>query len=181
MAGPRSFTFRVWRQCSPGPAAAPRSLLAVDDPAVYPGRYHRKGESATWYSSLTRDGAWAELFRHTKGGIDPAQIRRRIGRVSAKKLQVLDLADPAVRRQIGVTKRELEANSWLRCQSIAHDARQHGLDGLLTPSAALPGATSLVVFSVAMSRLFEGTSSIRQAPPRMRRRGRHVPRARGHW
>src|SRR5262245_13148422 len=41
------------------------------------------GEPGVWYASSREQGAWAELFRHfVDEGVDPFEVRRRVGRVS---------------------------------------------------------------------------------------------------
>ncbi len=48
------------------------------------GRYHRRGGAGAWYGSDREQAAWAELFRHfTDEGVDPFEVRRRVGVVDA--------------------------------------------------------------------------------------------------
>jgi hypothetical protein len=85
----RKLTGSYWHQ---GPTRHP--LTSCADPARGPGRYHRTGEPGVWYASNREQGAWAEFFRHfLDDGVDPFEVRRRVGRVSVS-LDVLDLTDP---------------------------------------------------------------------------------------
>lgn len=94
----RHLTRPVWHQTCPGNA-----LLQFEDPATYVGRYHRASGPGAWYASLTERGAWAELFRHWgQHEISPFEVRRRVGRARVTELVVLDLTDPAVRKQLGI-------------------------------------------------------------------------------
>jgi hypothetical protein len=87
----RKLTGTYWHQ---GPTR--HQLRSCADPARGPGRYHRTGEPGVWYASNQEQGAWAELFRHfTDEGVDPFEVRRRVGRVSVA-LQVLDLTAAAL-------------------------------------------------------------------------------------
>jgi hypothetical protein len=63
-----------------------------------------------WYASSREQGAWAELFRHfVDDGVDPFEVRRRIGRVSVD-LHVLDLTDTKTRSHLGVEEADLVSN-----------------------------------------------------------------------
>ncbi|HVX21413.1 MAG TPA: RES family NAD+ phosphorylase [Acidimicrobiales bacterium] len=138
------------------------------DPAVTDGRYHVVGGIGTWYASSQEQAAWAELFRHFLGeGVDPFEIRRRVGHVEVDRLVVLDLTDAAVRSALGVTETDLVSDDYAVTQRIAKAAASAGFEGILAPSAALPGRTTLVVFSAGMRAVAPGISRVRQPPSRM--------------
>lgn len=83
-------------------------LTSFADPAVSEGRYHRRGGPGAWYASDQEQGAWAELMRHfVDEGVDPFEIRRRIGRVEVEDLRVLDLTDAKAREALGVSEAQL--------------------------------------------------------------------------
>ena len=91
--------------------------------------------------------SWCELFRHfTADGVDPFEVRRRAGRCAVTSLSVLDLTDQHVRDALYVDEQELVGDDYLVCQLLADAARASGLDGVLAPSAGLPGQQTLVVF-----------------------------------
>ena len=92
--------------------------------------------------------SWCELFRNFVGtGIDPFEVRRRAGRCAVDRLAVLDLTDPIVREALGVTHDDLVGDDYEDCQWLAHAARVAGFDGVLAPSAGLPGQRTLAVFA----------------------------------
>lgn len=92
-----------------------------------------------WYASHREQGAWAELFRHLVGdGVDPFEVRRRVGRVSVE-CEVLDLTDDNVRSHLGVTQHDLVSDNYALTQAIATAARIAGFDAILAPAAALSG------------------------------------------
>ncbi len=154
---------RFWHQCSPS-----RGLLDVADPAVTSGRYHQGGGGGVWYASSSETGAWAELFRHQEpSGISHLEIRRLIGKVRVRNLKVLDLTDSRVRESWGVSEQDLTADDLTMCQALAEEARRAGYDGILAPSAALVGQTTLAVFASAIGKLREEVSRISHAPARM--------------
>jgi RES domain len=65
----------------------------------------------------------------------------------------------------GVTEGELVSDELSLCQSISDAARDAGFDGILAPSAALPGELTLAVFPRGMRRVVEENSRV-QRPPR---------------
>jgi RES domain-containing protein len=158
----RTLNGRFWHQ---GP---PRfSTLSVADPAVTTGRFHTVGGPGVWYGSDQQQAAWAELFRHTlDGGIDPFEIRRRIGVVQVSGLEVLDLTDRAVRDELAVSEAELVGEDYRPTRQIAADVVDV-VGGILSPSAALPGRRTLAVFPAGMARLSEESSRVASAPPRL--------------
>jgi RES domain-containing protein len=120
-----------------------------------------------WYASDLEQGAWAEFFRHfTDEGIDPFEVRRRVGRVSVE-LCVLDLTDEATRSHLGVDEDDLVSEDCATTQTIACAARDAGFDAVLAPAAALPGCESLAVFFHALPKVTANRSEVRQPPPRL--------------
>jgi hypothetical protein len=129
----RKLTGNYWHQGS-----TRHRLVSCTDPARGPGRYHRGGASSVWYASNREQAAWAELFRHfLDEGVDPFEIRRRVGRVSVN-LQVLDLTDKETRAHLNVDEAALVSDNYATTQAIAAAARAAGFDAVLAPAAALP-------------------------------------------
>lgn len=158
----RRLTGRYWHQ-----GATRHLLTSCADPALGPGRYHRTGEPGVWYASNREQGAWAELFRHfVDEGVDPFEVRRRVGRVSVNLL-VLDLTDKAARSHLGVDEADLVSDDCAATQNIASAARDAGFDAVLAPAAALPGCETLAVFAHALSNVTAERSEVRQPPPRL--------------
>lgn len=158
----RTITGHWWHQ---GPTRHP--LTSCADPARGPGRYHQPGEPGVWYASSQEQAAWAELFRHfVDDGIDPFELRRRVGRVTVD-LDVLDLTEVQVRDHLGIGESDLLSDDYTATQALATAARDAGFDGILAPSAALPGRQTLVVFIHALPKVHAEGSEIRQPPPRL--------------
>ena len=159
----RKLSGRFWHQ---GPTRHPLGSFA--DPAVTDGRYHRVGGTGVWYASDREQTAWAELFRHfTSTGVDPFEVRRRVGAAEVHDLEVLDLCDASVRAALGVGYDDLVGDDHVKSQEVAERARAEGYEGLLAPSAAVHGGKTLVVFAVGMHRLVLEESRVRQPPPRL--------------
>jgi len=107
------------------------------------------------------------LFRHfLDDGIDPFEIRHRVGRVSVD-LEVLDLTDPTTRAHLGVTEAHLTAEDLDVTQEIAGAARDAGFDAILAPAVALPGCQTLAVFAHALAKVTAQRSVVQQPPPRL--------------
>lgn len=105
-----------------------------------------------------------------------------MGAIAVVDLNVLDLCDPAVRDQLGVSEADLIDDDYSLCQVIADEAARH-FDGVLAPSAALSGRRTLVVFPAGMAKVEVAFSRVRPPPPRLAdllddiRLHRHVPAA----
>ena len=135
---------RFWHQ-----GATQRSLEEFADPARTAGRYHVAGGTGVWYASNQEQAAWAELLRHfVAEGVDPFEVRRRVGHVDVDGMKVLDLTEPSI---VSTLEATISA----------------GFEGIVAPSAALAGRTTLVVFSSGMHAVNAGPSRVRQPPPRM--------------
>ena len=161
-AARRKLTGSFWHQ---GPTRHP--LTSCADPARGPGRYHQTGDPGVWYASNREQGAWAEFFRHfVEDGVDPFEVRRRVGRVSVD-LDVLDLTDPPTRSHLGVDADDLVSEDCAITQAIATAARDAGYDAVLAPAAGLPGCITLAVFAHALPNVAAERSQIRQPPPRL--------------
>lgn len=101
------------------------------------------------------------------GGVDPFEVRRRVGRVYVEDLAVLDLTSPAVLADLHLTDDDLIGDDYAATQQLAASAVAAGFAGILAPSAALPGRRTLVVFASASAAIHEEYSTVRQPPPRM--------------
>ncbi len=111
--------------------------------------------------------SWCELFRHFVGnGIDPFEVRRRAGRCAVDRLTMLDLTDPVVREALDVTGDDLVGDDYEICQRLAQAARVAGIDGVLAPSAGLPGQRTLALFAGVLDegRVVVETERV-QVPP----------------
>ncbi len=85
-----------------------------------------------------------------------------------EEMDVLDLTDPGMRDQIGISEAELVGDDRSRCQEISSAARAAGLDGILAPSAAVRGERTLVVFPSGMRKVREEHSRIQRPPTNIR-------------
>lgn len=89
------------------------------------------------------------MFRHhVSVAVSPFEIRRRMSTLRVTELPVLDLTDPDIRAQLGVTEAELTGNDYTTPQKITELVRRvpERFGGILEPSAAMRGEQTLVVF-----------------------------------
>jgi RES domain-containing protein len=93
-------------------------------------------------------------------------VLRRVGAVDVTDLDVLDLCDPEIRGQLGVSEEDLTGDDYSLCQAVADEAARH-FDGVLAPSAALEGRRTLVIFPAGMAKFTVASSQVRQPPPRL--------------
>ena len=120
-----------------------------------------------WYASDQEQAAWAELMRHfLDEGVDPFEIRRRVGRVTIHDLTVLDLTKPHVLAALGLSEADLIGDDYAGSQDLA-TAAAAGFGGILAPSAAKAGQRTLVVFASSAATVVEDYSRVRQPPPRL--------------
>jgi hypothetical protein len=137
-------TLIAWHQNSPS-----RSILDVADPPRTEGRYHRKGERATWYGSSSEDAAWAELSRNPASDVNWQEASRRIGNVAYEVL-VLDLTNEKLLADLGLTVADLTSSDRSTCQALADVAADAGFEAILGPSAAASAESTLAVFGSAI-------------------------------
>jgi len=157
----RALRGRYWHQ---GPTQRPFDDLA--DRARTSGRYHVAGGLGVWYASSQEQVAWAELFRHfLDEGVDPFEVQRRVGHADVDGLEVLDLTDATVLSTLEISDVDLLGDDYTLAQRIAKAAASAGFGGILAPSAALAGHTTLVVFASGMNAVNAGPSRVRQPPP----------------
>lgn len=102
-------------------------------------RYTGPGRGGV-YGGTSRETALAEI-NHYNAAAGRIPVSRN---VSVDK--VLDLTNPSVRRQLGVSLDDLTSNDYTTTQRIGDWARQQGYNGILAPSARNSGGTNLVVF-----------------------------------
>lgn len=72
-----------------------------------------------------------------------------------------------VRQRVGITIDELTSDDYEPCQRVAQFARTQGFEGILSPSAALDGTTTLVVFDAAVDKIIIELSRVTTPPARL--------------
>lgn len=111
------------------------------------GRFNPAGEFGAVYVALDEETALAELGRRIdRTGLPRKHFRPRMMlRLRAGLGRVLDLTDPGVRTEWGVSADEIRAPDWAAAQGIARRAREEGYTAIRFPSAAGAGE-NLAIF-----------------------------------
>src|SRR5215210_1312866 len=111
------------------------------------GRWNSAGEASVQYLAMEPNGAWAELIRaeELRSEEEVATVRIPIW-VAAVNEVVVDYATFDKAEAAGFAPDALVDDDWARCQDEGRRLRDLGYGGVITPSAALPGATNLVIF-----------------------------------
>lgn len=112
------------------------------------GRWHQAGDGATQYLSTTVDGAWAELIRAEglRSEDEVSLIRMPMWVTDPHVRQVADYSTFEIAAAAGFSPDALIDDDYSRCQPEGSRLRELGFQGVLAPSAALPGATNLTLF-----------------------------------
>ena len=116
-------------------------------PAWQPARFSRGDEDEpTQYLALHPLGPLAELMRNAELRA-PEQIRAISTRTWALEVPIDDLPEItfATADQFGLSPDQLIDDDYTPCQDLAQRVRTE-LDGLIVPSAALPGTRNVVLF-----------------------------------
>lgn len=126
-------------------------------PSQTGGRWHRLGEGYAQYLALEPLGAWAELVRYEgiRGNVRAEQYRRRLWLVFVREHDIADLSTFARYDACGLDPR-IAVGSHADSQPLADELRAAGFRGVLSPSAALVGATNLTLFGERFEKVLLG-------------------------
>jgi RES domain-containing protein len=134
------FSGAVYRLC---PARHSGSMVSMRGSFQHGARYNIRGYFGALYTSLSRETARRELARYFTatpvGGFVEASIRLRLSRV-------VDLTNRKLLRKAGIAWEQLIDANYAVTQEIGLRAWESGIEALLTPSAAEPGARNLAIF-----------------------------------
>jgi RES domain len=136
----------AYRQAAPD--TAPLFHAAGErQPSQRSGRWHRQGEGYAQYMSLEPLGAWAELVRYEGIRSDSRAEKyiRRLWLIFVDEHNIADLSTFASYEACGLDPR-LAVGNHAVSQALASELLDAGYRGVLSPNAALPGATNLTLF-----------------------------------
>jgi RES domain-containing protein len=113
-----------------------------------PGRWHRVGDGPTQYLSTTVAGAWAELIRAEglRAESEVALVRMPMWVAEIHVQRIADYGTFERSEEAGFPPDALVDDEYGRCQDEGLRLRQAGYQGVLAPSAALPGKQNLTIF-----------------------------------
>ncbi len=125
------FSGTVYRVC---PARFAGNLVSMRGALLHGARFNIKGYFGALYTSLTAETARREIARYftvpPMDGFVEAAIRVRLTRV----LDLTGLSDQLTQPNYAITQ-DLGLHAW-----------EKGFEGLIAPSAAIPGERNLAVF-----------------------------------
>jgi hypothetical protein len=126
-------------------------------PSQPSGRWHRQGEGYAQYFSLEPLGAWAELVRYEgiRGRTRARAYRRRLWLCFVREHDIADLSTFDRFAACGLDPHDAVGDHE-RSQALADDLRGAGYRGVLSPSAALAGATNLTLFGPRFEKVLLG-------------------------
>lgn len=113
-----------------------------------PGRWHGRGDGPTQYLSLSTDGAWAELIRNERLTTEDevAMVSVQMWAVAVSQAMIVDYSTFERAEAAGFDSEALVDEDYARCQQEGARLRGLNYSGILSPSAALPGAINLTLF-----------------------------------
>lgn len=111
------------------------------------GRWNTSREASVPYLAMEPNGAWAELIRaeDLRSEDDVETVRMPLW-VAAVDEVLVDYSTFEKADAAGFESAALIDDNWAACQDEGRRLRELGYGGVVTPSAALPGATSVVIF-----------------------------------
>lgn len=130
-------------------------------PNSEPGRWHHPGDGPTQYLSTTVEGAWAELIRAEglRSEQEVALVRMPMWVAEIHVQRIADYETFEKCDEAGFNADALVDDDYSRCQEEGRRLRKAGFQGVLAPSAALPGAVNLTLFGAKIA------STWRRRPP----------------
>jgi hypothetical protein len=112
------------------------------------GRWHAAAEPATQYWSVAPEGAWAELIRHEhlREEREVAEVRMSIWVAEFRYQRIADYSTFDRADTAGPSADAVVSEDYSACQAEGHRLREAGFQGVIAPSAALPGVLNLTLF-----------------------------------
>jgi RES domain-containing protein len=106
-------------------------------------RYNVRNYFGALYTSLEVETARAEMRRYFTIEPDRGFVWAVI---KVKLTRIVDLAERRRLPQLGIRATDLTGDSYTVSQELGLRAWESGIEGLMVPSAAVPGAKNLVIF-----------------------------------
>ncbi len=132
-----------------------------------PMRWHIPEDGPTQYLSLSSDGAWSELIRAEEltSEDEITMVRMKFWQVRVSQSKIVDYSNFAIAETCGFSPEALIDDDYERCQREGRRLRNEGYNGVLAPSAALPGATNLTLFGKRVRIAWDNTPPLCSTVP----------------
>ncbi len=109
------------------------------------GRWHPPGQAEILYTSLTEEGALAEIYHHLSKAPVFSSSHTRIAQIHVRAERVLEFASVGALLAFGVSEDAFRRGDYARTCEIGAAARFLDIDALIVPSARA-AAQNLVLF-----------------------------------
>jgi RES domain-containing protein len=131
------------------------------------GRWHARGTGATQYLSMSTDGAWAELIRNEELRTEDevAMVSVSMWAAQIDQGMIADYSSFQRAEEVGFDPAALVDENYERCQREGERLRALNYAGVLSPSAALPGATNLTLFGPRMASSWDRSTLLASSIP----------------
>lgn len=142
------------------------------------GRWNIAGDGCTQYMCLDANAPFAEILRHEdlRTEAEAATFTTTIWQLRIDEGAVADYSSFELAEAAGFPAEALVEDDSERCQAEAAWLRSHGVRGLLSPSAALPGSTNLTLFGPRVAIPWDAAVSLASTIPAGRLTTGHPPR-----
>ena len=136
-------------------------------PNTTSARWHRAGKCRSSTCSLHPDGAWCELIRHEnlRSESEVELVRTLLWIVQIDVSRVADYSTDDKSGNAGFDPLSLTSDDHVACQEEGARLRNLGCNGVLAPSAALPGALNLTVFGARLPAPWRTTPQLASYVP----------------
>lgn len=116
-------------------------------------RWNRTREAPTQYLSLSTDGSWAELIRaeDLRSVEEMRLVDMPMWVLRVRETRIADYGSFEKADAAGFPPDALTDEDHERCRAEGTRLRAEGFRGVLTPSAALPGAANLTLFGARLA------------------------------
>lgn len=143
------------------------------------GRWNVAGEGSTQYLCLDPEAPYAELIRHEqlRSEAEAAMLRISLWEVRLDEAAIVDYGTCERAEAAGFPPEALVDDDHERCRAEARWLRERGARGVLAPSAALPGTTSLTLFGPRVEVGWDADPKLASEVPARRVGGKGPPPA----
>lgn len=142
------------------------------------GRWNIAGDGCTQYLCLDTEAPFAEVLRHEdlRSEAAAAMYQTTIWQLRVDEGAVVDYSTFERAEKAGFPPEALVDDDQERCQAEAAWLRGHGVLGLLTPSAALPGSVNLTLFGPRVAIAWDAAVSLASTMPAAKLVTGHPPK-----
>jgi RES domain-containing protein len=138
-----------------------------DNPNSRAGRWNSAGEAPTQYFALDAPSAWAEIvcFNELKTEEEAAMLRTSVWVCRLTSYQLVDYRTFDAAQDAGFPPEALVDDDYTACREHARELRHMRVDGIIAPSAALPGSRCLTLFGPRVASAWNSDARLTVSMP----------------